>query len=195
MYGSLKISHFLTNVIKLFFLNGLDCIAAMKEHSRNRMNKILPLTRPINLADAEKITSHRHRMFVDAGKPDDAHLHAMGEAFLPWVKTKIQANQYFGWFALDNEHVISGLGMMVIEWPPHPLHLEPLRGYILNVFTEPAYRGKGIAKYLTQLAMEEAKKRKLSLTILHATPLGKPLYEKLGFNITNEMQWLTDHSA
>jgi len=158
------------------------------------MDKNSPIIRPVTLNDAEKITEHRHRMFVEAGKPDDEHLKAMSSAFLAWVKTKLQANQYLGWFALDEEQVISGIGMMIIEWPPHPLHFEPLRGYILNVFTEPHYRGQGIAKYLTQVAMDEARKRKLNLTILHATSMGKTLYEKLGFKTTNEMQWSSNTS-
>ena len=147
--------------------------------------------RTVMVDDAALVTEHRHKMFVDAGKPDDAALRAMSDAFLSWVRAKIQAGQYFGWLAEEQGRVVSGIGMMVIEWPPHPLHLEPLRGYILNVYTEPAYRGRGIAKQLTQLAMEEAKKRQLSLTILHATSMGKPLYEKLGFTGTNEMQWST----
>ena len=145
--------------------------------------------RPIGVGDADTVTRHRHRMFVDAGKPDDAVLRAMSDAFLPWVRTKLQAGQYFGWFAEDGGRVVSGVGMMVIEWPPHPLHVEPLRGYILNVYTEPEWRGQGLAKRLTGLAMGAARERGLNLTILHATEMGKPLYAKLGFKGTNEMQW------
>ncbi|HEY1771916.1 MAG TPA: GNAT family N-acetyltransferase [Gammaproteobacteria bacterium] len=145
--------------------------------------------RAIAVADAAKVTEHRHRMFVDAGKPDDANLRAMSDAFLEWLQPRIESGVYFGWFAEEEGQVVSGLGMMTLDWPPHPLHLEPLRGYILNVYTEPAYRGRGLAKQLTERAMQEARARKLSLTILHATEMGKPLYAKLGFTGTNEMQY------
>ena len=145
--------------------------------------------RPVTPADAARITEHRLRMFVDAGKPDDASLRAMSDAFLAWVLPRLESGHYFGWFAEEGGQVVSGLGMMVLDWPPHPLHLEAQRGYILNVYTEPTHRGQGIAKRLTQLAMQEARDRKLSLTILHATEMGKPLYAKLGFISTNEMQW------
>ncbi len=147
--------------------------------------------RPITLADAARVTDHRHRMFVEAGKPDDAKLRAMSEAFLPWVEAKLKSGEYFGWFAEDGGQVVAGIGMMVLDWPPHPLHLEPARGYILNVYTETSHRGRGLAKELTALAMQEARKRGLNLTILHATEMGKPLYAKLGFKTTNEMQWLS----
>ena len=145
--------------------------------------------RPISPADVGVVTRHRHRMFVDAGKPDDAALAAMSEAFLPWVTPKLASGEYFGWFAEAEGKVVSGVGMMVLAWPPHPLHLEPARGYILNVYTEPEWRGRGLAKRLTLLAMDAARERGLNLTILHATEMGKPLYAKLGFKGTNEMQW------
>ena len=145
--------------------------------------------RAITAADAAKVTEHRHRMFVDAGKPDDATLRAMSEAFLEWLVPRIGDGSYFGWFAEEAGQVVSGLGMMTLDWPPHPLHLEPLRGYILNVYTEPSHRGRGLARQLTERAMQEARARKLSLTILHATEMGKPLYAKLGFTGTNEMQY------
>ncbi|HEY1990877.1 MAG TPA: GNAT family N-acetyltransferase [Gammaproteobacteria bacterium] len=148
--------------------------------------------RPVGVADAEIVTRHRHRMFVDAGKPDDAALAAMSAAFLPWVSRKLASGEYFGWVAASGDRVVSGIGMMVLDWPPHPLHLEPMRGYILNVYTEPEWRGRGLAKRLTLLAMDAARERGLKLTILHATEMGKPLYAKLGFKGTNEMQWSTN---
>ena len=145
--------------------------------------------RTIGPADAATVTRHRHRMFVDAGKPDDAALAAMSEAFSSWVESKLRSGEYFGWFAEAEGKVVAGIGMMVLDWPPHPVHLEPMRGYILNVYTEPEWRGQGLAKRLTGLAMDAARQRKLNLTILHATEMGKPLYAKLGFKGTNEMQW------
>ena len=83
---------------------------------------------------------------------------------------------------------IGGLGMMVIDWPPHPLHpLQSSRGYILNVFVEPDHRGCGVAKALMDLAMVEGRRRGLAHMILHATAMGRPMYEKLGWNATSEM--------
>lgn len=76
---------------------------------------------------------------------------------------------------------VAGLGMMVIDWPPHPSHpTQSTRGYILNVFVEPEHRGQGLARALMDLAMEEARRRGLDHLILHAiltwaAPFTKPL--------------------
>jgi len=77
---------------------------------------------------------------------------------------------------------------MDIDWPPHRPHpTQSARGYILNVFAEPEHRGQSLARALIDLAMEEARQRGLDHMILHATPMGRPLYEPLGWAQTSEM--------
>ena len=78
--------------------------------------------------------------------------------------------------------------MMVIDWPPDPSHpTQSARGYILNVFVEPEQRGRGLARALMDLAIEEARRRGLDDMILHATPMGRPLYEAPGWTQTSEI--------
>ena len=127
-------------------------------------------------------------MFLAMGKPDDDRLQAMCVAFLPWVRDRIKRGRYSGWFAVEGGEVIAGLGMMLLDWPPHVLHLEPNRACIFNVFTEPPYRRKGIARRLIETALDEAKRRGLTIVTLHASEDGRPLYARLGFVPTNEMQ-------
>lgn len=60
-------------------------------------------------------------------------------------------------------------------------------GYIWGVYVEPKYRRKGIAKQLTNKAIEYLKSKNCTRAILHASPSGKPVYSALGFLPTNEM--------
>lgn len=60
-------------------------------------------------------------------------------------------------------------------------------GYIWGVYIEPEYRRKGIAKQLTNRALEYLKSKNCTRAILHASPSGKPVYSALGFLPTNEM--------
>ena len=78
--------------------------------------------------------------------------------------------------------------MMVIDWPPHPSHpTQDARGYILNVYVEPAHRRRGLAVRLMENATQEAARRGLVHLVLHATEKGRLLYEKLGWQGTSEM--------
>ena len=61
-------------------------------------------------------------------------------------------------------------------------------GYIWGVYVEPAYRRKGIAKQLTNMAIAYLKSLGCTRVILHASPSGKPVYTSLGFSESNEMR-------
>lgn len=51
-------------------------------------------------------------------------------------------------------------------------------GSVGMIIVSPAHQGLGIGRRVTELALEELGSRR---TMLHATPAGRPLYEKLGF--------------
>ena len=78
-----------------------------------------------------------------------------------------------------------------MEWPPHVIHLEPVRGYLLNFYVAPNARGRGIAKELVGLAVEECRRRGVHIATLHASTMGKPVYESLGWKESNEMMFRT----
>jgi GNAT superfamily N-acetyltransferase len=143
--------------------------------------------RAVAPADLELVCRHRHEMFKASGRSDET-LAPMTAAFRDWLAPKLAAGDYFGWIAEASGAPVGGLGMMVIDWPPHPSHpTQGARGYILNVFVEPGHRGNGVAQALMALAMEEGRRRGLQHIILHATAMGQPMYERLGWKQTSEM--------
>ncbi len=46
----------------------------------------------------------------------------MTAAFEQWLKPRLGEGSYFGWMLQEAGVAIAGLGMMVIDWPPHPSH-------------------------------------------------------------------------
>lgn len=154
----------------------------------------LPLftIRPVAAADLDLVCCHREWMFRASGRPDHL-IAAMGEPFREWLAPRIADGRYFGWIAQSAGQAVGGLGMMEIDWPPHPFHpASDRRGYILNVFVEPEHRGQGIARNLMAEARDEAKRRGLAFAVLHATEQGRPLYERLGWAQTAEMGLVID---
>ncbi len=148
----------------------------------------MPETRAANTGDIDIITHHRRRMFIDAGRADNRVLDVMDEHFKPWLLSMLQSEKYLGWLALEGDQVIGGAGLLLLDWPPHPLDpTSGQRGYLLNVYVEPAHRRKHLASYLIELALAEARRRKIHVVALHSTEAGRPLYESNGFRQTNEM--------
>lgn len=137
--------------------------------------------------DLELICGHRETMFLEAGG-EPSILRLMTEHFRPWLCERLLDGRYYGFALMEGEQPVAAIGLMNIEWPPHPSHPTlDQRGYVLNVYVEPAYRRRGLACALMKLAEAEFVQRGLSFAVLHATKAGKPVYEGLGWAATAEM--------
>ena len=64
------------------------------------------------------------------------------------------------------------------------------RALVQNVYTEPAFRRQGLARRLMATAIAWCRDQGLRSVSLHASDIGRPLYEDLGFRQTNEMRLL-----
>lgn len=61
--------------------------------------------------------------------------------------------------------------------------------YIMNMYTRPAWRRRGIAYRTLDLLVAAARERGVSRITLEATRMGRPLYEKYGFvGLGDEME-------
>lgn len=145
------------------------------------------MLRTLTSHDLDTICRHRDLMFREAGR-DNLSLRAMAQPFRDWLAPRLTDGSYFGFMAELESQIAGGIGLMEIEWPPHPSHpQDSRRGYVLNLYVEPTFRRQGIGRTLMEAAEREFKQRNLSYLVLHATQVGVPLYESLGWNRTSEM--------
>ncbi|PYE51122.1 acetyltransferase (GNAT) family protein [Deinococcus yavapaiensis KR-236] len=133
-------------------------------------------------------------MFSDMGR-DAASLAPMTLAFVPWVRAALARGAYLGFIAEEDGVAIGGAGLMILDWPPHPLDAQPLRGYVLNVYVAPHHRGRGVARTLMTRIVDEARSRGVRVVTLNASDAGRAMYERLGFEATNEMRLLVPREA
>jgi ribosomal protein S18 acetylase RimI-like enzyme len=61
-------------------------------------------------------------------------------------------------------------------------------GYIWGVHVDPGWRRRKIGEGLTRACVDHLRAQGCSRVILHATPFGRPVYERLGFAASNEMR-------
>src|SRR5205807_6483358 len=64
---------------------------------------------------------------------------------------------------------------------------EGRQGLIVNVFTEPEWRRRGLAQLLMEQIIARSREQQLDGLVLHASDDGRALYEKFGFVPTTEM--------
>jgi GNAT superfamily N-acetyltransferase len=145
--------------------------------------------RPATLADAPAVVAHRRAMFDAMGFPNREELDLMEVRFAGWVKDKMAKGEYLHWFATDAQgRIVAGAGVWLMEWPPHAIDQSRWRANVLNVYTEPSHRRQGLARRLTQTALDWCRANGIRTFILHASNEGRALYESLGFKATNEMR-------
>lgn len=107
----------------------------------------------------------------------------------------LRDQSYIGWLAVDaGGAVIAGAGVHNKPQLPRISHdgarvvTAPIP-LVVNVYTQPEWRGQGIARVLMNVVLQWAAEQGTDRVVLHASDSGRPLYLSLGFEATNEMRW------
>ncbi len=128
-------------------------------------------------------------MFRDMGEGTAKELDRMVKVATPWLTQAMADGSYRHWLALDASGCVAGGGGLLLSpWPANPQDPRTHRAVILNVYTEPEFRRRGIARQLVSTILDWAKAQGFRAVNLHASAEGRSLYEKLGFEPTNEMR-------
>ncbi len=155
------------------------------------------LIRPATIQDIPVMARHRADMFRAMGRLVDPLYDQFLIAARRYFERILPAGEYFGWLVAPcdrPETIIGGAGIQIRGLPPTPNAtgteiLQGTQGYIANVYTEPEWRRRGIARLIVEHLLDWSRQRGLSVITLHASDEGRPLYEQLGFMATNEMRY------
>jgi GNAT superfamily N-acetyltransferase len=140
-------------------------------------------------SDIAMIVAQRRAMFVDVGRDDKRQLDRMDRRFAVWVRPRLRTGEYREWFAVDREgQAAAGAAIWIMDWPPVPMDCTCRRGYVLNVYTHPSHRRKGLARMLMKAILAWCRRNGFVMVTLHASDYGRALYEALGFKPTSEMR-------
>ena len=145
--------------------------------------------RTATAADVDSLVHLRRMMFEAMGYADRAQLSASDAATAAYFARAIPAGQFHGWLAVDaNGQPVASGGAVIDQHPPGPGNLSGQVGYLMNLVTLPHYRRRGIARRIMQVMLAWLADQGIQNVALHATEMGRPLYEELGFKASNEMR-------
>src|SRR5512133_3994368 len=144
--------------------------------------------------DADIIALHRTRMFQDMGDVSDDAFEILRAKARVRLKEWLESGDYIGWLATPAdkpETVVGGAGVQLQPILPRPLNASTIgegrQGTIVNVFTEPQWRRRGIAGLLIKEIITWSKNEQIDRLVLHASDEGRSIYERLGFIPGEEM--------
>ena len=124
----------------------------------------------------------RHRM------PSTEDLKRMAEAFRNQLRGWLVTGQCRGLVVEDQGRVVASVLMLLKDTVPTPVTPLSVRGYLFNVYTDPAFRRKGLAARLTDAALDLAREIGIEIMELHASLEAEGLYQRMGFAPTSEMR-------
>ena len=135
------------------------------------------------------VMHHRRNMFYDMGHRDEPALAAMIATSEPLFLKGLTTGSYRGWlFEEPSGRVVAGGGIILLDYHSSPTDPQAKRPFIVNMFTEPEHRRKGLARRLMRTMIDWCRKEGFGGVLLHASDEGRPLYASLGFEPTNEMR-------
>ena len=92
--------------------------------------------------------------------------------------------------AVENGQVAGCATLCYLRMMPTVSHPSGRRAHLMNVYTHPSWRRKGVARRMVSMLITEARNRGVSEISLDATAAGRPLYENLGFKNSDECMTL-----
>src|SRR5690349_19566615 len=153
--------------------------------------------RPAALADVPILARHRCEMFMEMGSLAESAYADLLAAAERYFAEALPAGEYHAWLVAPQarpEQIVAGGGLQLRRMLPRPgpeglLLPSGPQGLILNMYTEPAWRRRGLASLLMETMIQWSRDHGVASLVLHASSMGRPLYEQLGFADTNEMSY------
>ncbi|MDQ6768070.1 MAG: GNAT family N-acetyltransferase [Candidatus Eremiobacteraeota bacterium] len=92
------------------------------------------------------------------------------------------------WFlARDGEVVVASAAGFLLDGYPSEICINRKVGYVAGVFVMPKYRRRGLARAVTQAAIDWLWQIGCRLVRLHSANEARAIYESMGFEPSNEM--------
>ena len=136
-------------------------------------------------ADLEELVSTRIQVLRAANSLDDAaDMTAVEEQSRLYYQQA--GDEYAALLVYDGDRVIGTGGVSFYRVMPTYHNPSGEKAYIMNMYTAPEYRRRGIARKTLDMLVEECQRRGVRFITLEATEAGRPLYESYGFVKMND---------
>ena len=129
-------------------------------------------------ADLDTFIAIRISQLREEGATEDVDL---VPALKDFYRRHMADGTFVSWLALDGEKIIGTSGMSFVEKPPYFSCPSGRIGLLSSMYTDPAYRRRGIARKLLSKVVEEARAYGCGAVQITASDMGVLLYTDFGF--------------
>lgn len=146
--------------------------------------------RQATIEDLDLLVKTRVEVLRAANGLDDAvDLSKVEEQSRDYYRKALADGSHVAYLVFDGEELAGAGGVSFYRLLPTCHNPTGENGYIMNMYTRPAYRRRGVAYKTLELLVAAARARGVARITLEATKMGRPLYEKYGFvGLGDEME-------
>ncbi len=142
------------------------------------------------LEDLDILTSTRIKVLRAANKLDESvDMADVERESREYYQSALTDSSHFAILVYDGDKVIGTGGVSFFKVMPTYHNPSGRKAYIMNMYTDPAYRRQRIAYHTLDLLVGKSRELEIRHISLEATDMGRPLYEKYGFvKMNDEME-------
>ena len=134
--------------------------------------------RKLEEKDLETFIRMRITQLREEGATEDLDL---VPALMDYYHRHMADGTFVSWLAVDDDQIVGTSGMSFVEKPPYFGCPTGRVGLLSSMYTDPAYRRRGIAKELLRHVVEEAREYGCGSVQITASDMGVLLYTDFGF--------------
>ena len=142
------------------------------------------------IVDIDELVRTRIIVLRTANKlSNDVDMSLVEKESYEYYKSALETGEHITYLVYDNGTFIGAGGVSFYQVMPTYHNPTGKKAYIMNMYTAPEYRRKGIAIHTLDLLVKDAREQGVSQITLEATEMGRSLYEKYGFvKMEDEME-------
>ena len=139
--------------------------------------------------DVDVLVVQRRKMWQHIMKEEGGKLRRDDKAYQKWLVDTMSKRRFIGFVAVgDGGKVMGSGGIWLRGVHPRPWSAKSVEPYLLSMYTEPKFRGMGVATGIVKEAMKWCKEKGHPSIRLHASEMGRNVYSDLGWERTWEMR-------
>ena len=120
----------------------------------------------------------------------------MGDrAYRKWVVPRMRSGRFVAWLAVTSAgRPVAGGALWTREEQPRPGVPAGRVPYLMSMYTDPEFRGRGLATRIVKAAVDWSRRNGFTWMLLHASRMGRPIYRRMGWKPRPEM-WVAVRPA
>lgn len=142
------------------------------------------------MEDIDVLTETRIKVLRAANRlSDDTDMSEVKKQTYDYYKKALCDGTHTAYLVFDGSIFVGAGGVSFFRVMPTYHNPSGYKAYIMNMYTNPEYRRRGIAYKTLDILVRDSKGKGVTAISLEATELGRPLYEKYGFvKMNDEME-------